>query len=95
MLVNSSGNLIGTVGAEKISNTDIKLHTLYLAKEYRKKGLGKYLYNIFMDFAVNHNFKRIELNTYNKLLDAMSFYEKEGFKIYETEEDRIAYEKNI
>ena len=78
--VDSFNNVIGTIGIENdtISNT-AKLHSLYIKKEYRKKGIATVLYNYSLEFAKKSNYESIILHTYRVFSEAIKFYKKKRF----------------
>lgn len=75
--VDTSNNVIGTIGIlnDIISNT-AKLHSLYIKKEYRKKGIATILYNYSLDFAKKCGYESIILHTYRIFSEAIRFYNK-------------------
>lgn len=75
--VDNSNNVIGTIGIvnDTISNTG-KLHSLYIKKEYRKKGIATILYNYSLEFAKKCGYESIILHTYRIFSEAIKFYKK-------------------
>lgn len=93
--LNSKGKIIGTCGGLKKTDTTIKLNTFYILSEYRDKGIGKKLYNMIMDYILEKNYKEIILCTFEKFNIAIKFYEKRGYKLYETIDDEFWYKKEL
>ena len=93
--LNSKGKIIGTCGALKKTDTTIKLNTFYILSEYRDKGIGRKLYNMIMDYILEKNYKEIILCTFEKFNIAIKFYEKRGYKLYETIDDEFWYKKEL
>ena len=59
--VNNQNNVIGTIGVVKDENPHTaKINSLYVAKEYRRRGIASNLYEICLDF--------IKKNDYNMLV---------------------------
>ena len=96
--VDSLNNVIGTIGIlnDEISNT-AKLHSLYIKKEYRKKGIATVLYNCSLKFAQKCGYETIILHTYRIFNEAIKFYTKNGFRVTDDikSKDGFWYIKNI
>lgn len=75
--VDNFNNVIGTIGIlnDTISDT-AKLHSLYIKKEYRKKGIATILYNYSLDFVEKCGYKSIILHTYRIFNEAIKFYNR-------------------
>lgn len=56
-------------------NKKLVLYDLYVLSNYRKPGIAKKLMNKSKDFAINNDFKRIELSTAINNLKAQKLYE--------------------
>ncbi len=80
--IDNANEIIGSIGATKIDNNVVKLHSLYVNKDYRNNGVGKNLYNTLLKFITQKNYTTIILNTFDKFNIAIKFYEKEGFSLY-------------
>lgn len=56
------------------------LTNLFVKEKYRRKNIGKYLLNYFIESVKEHKLDKIEVSTrYNNDI-AFNFYEKNGFK---------------
>lgn len=86
MIVLDGDNIIATIGGLKVDDYTIKLNSFYVKKEYRYQGIGKELYNRLIDFSIKMNYKYMILCTYDEYDIATTFYEKEGFKLFEENE---------
>ena len=75
--VDSYNNVVGTIGIinDTISNT-AKLHSLYVKKQYRKKGIATILYDYSFRFAEESKYKSIILHTYINFSEAVKFYKR-------------------
>lgn len=93
--LNSKGDVIGTCAALKKTDIIAKLNTFYILSEYRDKGLGKKLYSMIMNYILENNYKEIILCTFEKFNIAIKFYEKRGYKLYETIDDELWYKKEL
>lgn len=58
------------------------VHHISIAIDHQNKGLGKQFMNKVMEFALERNIKRIELDYWSDNENAKSFYEKMGFTPY-------------
>jgi ribosomal protein S18 acetylase RimI-like enzyme len=56
---------------------------LYIAQDYRKKGIGRMIMNHIIEEAEQH-YQMIELNTDNPAAD--NFYRSLGFSVKDTDE---------
>lgn len=93
--LNNKNQIVGTIGALKITNEEIKMNSLYVRKDYRQLGIAKELYRLVGEFAKNKNYKVITLRTFFKFITAISFYEKNGFIKYKQDEESYSYKKEI
>ena len=55
------------------------LTNLFVKKEYRKKGIGKYLVDYFKDDVLSRGISKIEVNVMSNNISAIEFYEEYGF----------------
>lgn len=92
--LNSKGEIIGTCGALEQEDKILKMNCFYIDSKYRGIGIGKKLYELFIEFA-KEKYKTIILCTYKEFDKAIKFYEKRGFKLYETVEDEFWYRKEL
>jgi len=79
--VNIRANIsVGTFGLFTL-NTDIcELRKMYLLKEMRGRGLGKFILNTAIKTAEEKHFKKIILETISPLTVAIALYKQYGFK---------------
>lgn len=92
--LNSNGKIIGTCGALQQDEKILKMNCFYIDSKYRGTGVGKKLYELFIEFA-KKNYEIIILCTYKEFDKAIKFYEKRGFKLYETIGREFWYRKYI
>jgi putative acetyltransferase len=85
VIINPDGNIIATTGIFRINETTCELRKMYLMKEYRGIGLGRYLLDHSIDAAKKLGYKKIILETASVLKEAIGLYEKYGFKRYQPE----------
>ena len=60
------------------------IEQISINKEFHKKGIGKALINKAKQTALSLGIKRIELDYWNKNIEAGVFFESQGFKPYNT-----------
>jgi putative acetyltransferase len=77
--------LIGTVGLYPRDPDVSELRKMYLLKSARGKGLGKLLLERVLARARALGFRRIELETSSKLIEAIGLYKKYGFTPFSPE----------
>ena len=80
VIEDDSGTIVGSVGLYPKENGVAELRKMYLLPDYRGRGLGRGMLNRVLEFAREHNFKRIELETSSRLTDAIALYQQNGFK---------------
>lgn len=93
--LNKENKIIGTCGGLQQTDKIIKMNCFYISSEYRNFGIGKNLYDLFLDFAKRTNYKEIILCTFKEFDIAIKFYEKRGFKLYEITDDEFWYRKEL
>lgn len=93
--LNKENKIIGTCGGLQQTDKIIKMNCFYINSEYRNLGIGKKLYDLFYNFAKRENYKEIILCTFKEFDIAIKFYEKRGFKLYETTDDEFWYRKEL
>lgn len=71
------------------------MNSLYVNKEYRKLGIAKKLYALFIEFVKKQKYKNITLRTFFKFTNAINFYEKEGFIKYDEDDESYFYIKSL
>jgi ribosomal protein S18 acetylase RimI-like enzyme len=71
------------------------LNDLYVAKEYRKQGLGKILIDTAINFAKENKANFVQLSTANDNYNAQHLYESIGFTKQGTDNNFILYRINI
>lgn len=80
VLVNSNGDILGTVGLFPLDDQAVELRKMYFIPELRGRGLGQSLLSEMIEKARNLGFLRIYLETASVLKQAVHIYEKAGFK---------------
>lgn len=74
------GAIIGSVGLFPKENGTCELRKMYLVREARGQGLGKQMLEYVLDAARERGFRRIELETSSKLIEAIGLYRRFGFR---------------
>ncbi len=79
VVLSREGRVIGFVGLLPIDSTRIELKRLYLVRDERGKGLGRYLLSMALNFSKEKGYRTIQLETSSKFKEAVALYEKNGF----------------
>lgn len=85
VIQNPEGEIIASTGLYRINAKTCELRKMYLRKSYRGMGLGKFLLDHSIDEAKRLGYKKIILETASVLKEAISLYEKYGFRQYKPE----------
>jgi putative acetyltransferase len=72
--------IVGTFGLFPVNEDTCELRKMYLLKEVRGKGLGKFILSAAIEIAQEKRYKKIILETISPLTVAISLYKKYGFK---------------
>ena len=83
LLTDLEGGVLGTVALFRINPHVCELRKMYLVRAWRGKGLGRLLLEHAIKRAVELGFARMVLETASVLREAVSLYEKRGFRPYE------------
>jgi putative acetyltransferase len=81
----SGARLIGTVGLYPREAGVAELRKMYLLKSSRGQGIGKKMLEHVLARARTLGFRRIELETSSKLVEAIGLYTKYGFVPFQPE----------
>jgi ribosomal protein S18 acetylase RimI-like enzyme len=65
--------------SEEMGDESLEIERIYIKNKFQKHGLGKYLLNKAMEFAMERNKKKIWLGVWEKNENAIAFYKKMGF----------------
>ncbi|WP_449539724.1 GNAT family N-acetyltransferase [Ferdinandcohnia sp. Marseille-Q9671] len=65
--------------SEKMGDEALEIERIYIKKEFQKHGLGKYLLQKAIEFALERNKQKIWLGVWEKNENAIAFYKKMGF----------------
>jgi putative acetyltransferase len=72
--------IVGSCGIDPEEGGACELRKMYLRRDARGQGLGKRLLARAIAFARGRGFRRIELETASVLTEAISLYERSGFR---------------
>lgn len=75
----NDSKLVGTIGILKLSNGNMVLKSMFVAKMCRGQGVSSLLLHTAMAFVIQNHSKQIYLGTMNQFTDGQRFYEKNGF----------------
>jgi len=87
--------VIGTVGVRKINHTKAKLVRMFVAKEYRGKGVAQKLLKRAISFARKQGYKKLILDTHILMTRAHRFYQKSGFKKTGQRKDKLYFQLEL
>lgn len=83
VLVDSRGNIVGSVGLYPIEQATCELRKMYLSRRVRGQGLGRRLMEHALARAKEIGFRRIVLETASVLREAIALYRRYGFRPYQ------------
>jgi len=88
-LVGRLGNTIICTGALISEGTNTgRIVRMSVVKEFRKKGLGTLMLQHLVEIAKEKKYQKLVLETTKSWADAIAFYKKFGFEVYEiTDQD--------
>jgi len=64
---------------EEMDNDSLEIERIYVKNKFQKLGLGKYLFNIAIEMAVDSSKEKVWLGVWEKNENAIAFYKKLGF----------------
>lgn len=82
VLVNEPGEIVGSVGLRRVTDIECEMRKMYLAPSVRGLGWGKRLLDHALSRARELGFRRVTLETASVLRDAITLYERNGFRKY-------------
>jgi len=85
VLTMPDGRIVGCVGLYPLRDGVVELRKMYVRPECRGVGAGRLLLDHALDAARQLGFKRVELETNSKLVEAIRLYERNGFRRIEGE----------
>ena len=75
-----TNHIVGTFGLHPASEKILELRKMYLQKDCRGKGLGKFILSCAIQIGREKHYQKIFLETISPLTAAISLYKKMGFK---------------
>lgn len=81
-VIEERSEIVATVGLYKVNSTTCELRKMYSLSSQRGNGLGKVMMELIFKKAKELNYHHIILETASSLKEAISLYEKYGFKKY-------------
>lgn len=73
----------------------LEIQRIYVVQEYKGKHIGKKLIQKAVDIAKSNNQSYIWLGVWEKNINAISFYEKQGFKRYSSHIFKLGQDEQI
>lgn len=80
VLTDDDGRIVGTVGLFALDAGVCELRKMYLLRQYRGQGWGRRMLEHVLREARLRGFRRMVLETSSKLVEAISLYERYGFR---------------
>jgi N-acetylglutamate synthase-like GNAT family acetyltransferase len=71
--------LVGTIGLMRLKDYNACLKSMFVAKDYRSKGVANLLLKTLLDYCKKKSVQHVYLGTMSQMKAAQSFYEKNGF----------------
>lgn len=78
--VADNGQIIGSIGLNRVNSSCGEIKKFFVIKKYRGTGIAQKLISILISAALKHNFKHLYLGSVDALKAAHHFYAKYGFK---------------
>ncbi|MFM6924422.1 MAG: GNAT family N-acetyltransferase [Ferruginibacter sp.] len=79
ILCKEGKEIIGCVGIRKIDNDTAELKRMFIKAVFQNKGIGKSLLQHAIEFAREHHYRVIRLDTLNYMIPAIKLYKNAGF----------------
>lgn len=89
LAVDDCDNVIATMAINRKTTDTVDLRKVYMHKDYRGTGLANTMFDNAIEFCKQNNYRRVLLDTYQRLGRAIGFYVKKGFKEYFDEDKEI------
>ncbi len=75
-----SGEIVGTVGVQRVSNQEAELRRMSVAGHLRRQGIGRRLLETVEEFCRRNGYSRIALSTVLHLEPAVRMYTASGYQ---------------
>ena len=79
LIVNELDEIVGTFALHKTNNQIAEIRKMYLLKEARKKGIGKWMLSFLFQKAKTLGFRKVQLLTASPLTEAINLYKSKNF----------------
>lgn len=79
-LARVDGKVVGSIALIALENGRAALKKMFVAKDYRKTGLGRQLVNTLVDFCKEEGIEEVYLGTTQRFVSAQRFYRNYGFE---------------
>lgn len=100
LLLEADNQTVGCVALRKIEDGTCEMKRLYLKPDYRKYGFGRVLAEKIIEIAKEKGYKKMNLDTLERLSAAIALYQKLGFiktipYNFNPENDVVYFEKEL
>lgn len=83
LVMKKENKIIGCAGLKRLSDKEALIKRFYIAKGFRRKGLGSLMIEKIKGFAKKQGYKVIFLDVHHKNERGQKFYEQHGFLVCE------------
>jgi len=80
-----AGVLVGSFALYPLSETEVELRKMYIKKEFRGNGLGKWVIDFCEAYAQKEGYQVVSLETASALKEAYQLYLTKGYELDEQE----------
>jgi putative acetyltransferase len=80
LVVTDNGKVIGSGGVKRIDAQTAEIKRMWLLEEYHGQGIGYRVMMQLLDFARQHGYAKVRLQTGSEQTRAFEFYKKLGFE---------------
>lgn len=91
--IDKDEKVIGTIALKSLGKGQGILKSMYVDKNYRGQKIAQKLMDTLTTYALDNEYRKIELGTYTHLERAVNFYRKNNFNIKEQNDDVLILER--
>lgn len=95
LIVYEDDQVVGCGGYKEHTSNTVEIKRMFVHPEHRKKGIANLILNTIEDWAKQKGYQNFILETSPKLTNAISLYEKKGYKLIPNYDQYIGVENSI
>ncbi|AEW86854.1 N-acetyltransferase [Flavobacterium columnare] len=95
LIVYEDDQVVGCGGYKEHTPNTVEIKRMFVHPEHRKKGIANLILNTIEDWAKQKGYQNFILETSPKLTNAISLYEKKGYKLIPNYDQYIGVENSI